>query len=176
MVRPKRVYSPEHKARAIDLCLQAIIFGWSVHKFSKLARLPRVTVLTWLMDDTVFDRYTRAMQIKALALPTMANDIIERVINGKLVRRVETLPDGEIREHVERVFLDPKAAGVAIRHIEFRIQREIKKIYEQSSTKTHNVNFHDMTDSDVDRRIAEHQKKLMAGIKKGPGDAGPVLQ
>lgn len=175
MPRPKRVYTDEFRERAIDLCLQAIIFGWPIPKFAKLARIPRVTVLTWMQDDAVFDRYRRAMEIKALALPTMANDIIRQVIEGKPVRRIERAEDGTIREHVDRIFLDPKAAGVVLRHIEFRIQREIKKIYEQSKTIRHETTpLREMPDNELDRKIEDFMAK--AGMRKGPRDGGPSLQ
>ena len=144
-IRNKPNYPPEFKARAIELCLKAIIAGWSVARFSRHAHLSRVTVLEWLSDDTVFDRYARAMSIKALDFPSQHADIVKMVISGKI---------------------EPKVGQVALRAIEFRMMREIKRIYEPTRTVNHNLgNLAGQPDQEIIERYEQLKEKALAEAK-----------
>lgn len=164
MANRNRSYTPEFKARAIDTCLRAVMFGWSVKRFARISRIPRVTILSWLQeDDATFDTYTRAMKSKALELPAMANDIIKRVIDGRLEWASEMNAEGHIEKTLVRRYIEPKAAAVVLRHIEFRVQREIKHIYEYSRTVNNKTTVEEMSDTEIERRYAELEKKARAG-------------
>ena len=162
MAGRNREYTPEFKSRATELALLAIINNWSVAKFSRFAHIPKATVLSWLMEEPTFDRYTRAMQVKALSLPIMANNIVDHLINGKTVIQWETKDSGQREMMVRKVFPDPKAAAVALRHIEFRIQREIKKIYEPTRKIDHRHRFEDMTDDQIKAKRDELLEKALS--------------
>lgn len=174
MPKKYRSYTPEFKSRAVDLCLQSIVVNnWSLRRFARRSGIPTLTVHTWVMEPDTFERYTQAMKLKALELPLMANDIVAQVIHGKPVRYVEEGANGELVEKVKRVFLEPKAAGVALRHIEFRIQREIKKIYEptKSVSHKHTHKFSEMPDDEVERQFAEMQQKIADSVRKKNPDS-----
>lgn len=170
MARRSKNYPPEIKERAIELCIRSIKLGWSVARFSRMSGIWRTTLLDWLSTDDVFDRYRRAMEQKALEIPMLHMDVIKRVIEGKLVKDPKT---GKVR----REFLDPKAARVAMQGLEFRMMREIKKIYEPTSRHQHD-HKHDL--SDVSDHELEAQKNALIEkeiaarqAKKDPDEDSP---
>lgn len=167
MARRSKNYPAEFRERAISLCLDAIVGGWSVAKFAKLAKIPRITVLSWLQSDMVFDRYKRAMEQKALDFPVIHSDLIKWVIEGRPVRDPKT---GEIKYQP----LDPKAARVAMQGLEFRMMREIKAIYRTETQVNHKHSLEDMSDSEVDAKFEELLARAKAQ-KKDPDDAGPSV-
>lgn len=139
MARGKyKTYSPEWKSRAIELCLHAIKLGWSVARFCRWAGVSRVTMLDWLSDDTNFDRYRRAMETKALDIPALHMSVIDRVISGKI---------------------EPAVAGVALRSLEFRMMREIKRMYEPTQKVEHKHSIASWTDAEID---AEYERLQQA--------------
>lgn len=140
---PGKRYDPEFKSRAIELCLRAIRAEWSIARFARRAGVPKGTMMEWLSEDAVFDRYKRAMEVKALALPDKAIDVVNRIIHGKAVYNAK----GEL---TGREFLDPKAGRVALQHYEFRMMREIKSMYQPSKTVEHKRRLEDLSDEEVD--------------------------
>lgn len=153
MARPKRSYTTEFRQRAIELVLYAIIWGWSVKRFSRIAKIPKVTLLTWLSDDLVFDRYKRAQEIKALDLPSMAMEIVHEMRKGDL---------------------DSAIGSRILKHLEFRMMREIKAIYRTETQVNHKHSLEDMSDSEVDAKFEELLARAKAQ-KKDPDDAGPSV-
>jgi transposase-like protein len=154
-------YPPEFKARAIELCLRAIIAGWSVARFARHSHVPRVTMLEWLADDTVFDRYARAMQVKALDIPAMHADVVRMLIEGTPKRDAEGIPIRDSDGQVVREYMDPKRAGVALRSLEFRMMRELKRIYEPTRTVNHQLGVATMPDSEIVSRYQALKKKAL---------------
>lgn len=162
-------YSPEFKARAIELCLRAITMGWSVARFAKRSGIWKSTMLTWMADDLVFDRYRRAMEIKAVDFPALHADVVQMLIHG--VPKRDKMGEIVFDENgdVVREYMDPKRAGVALRSIEFRMQREIKRIYEPTRTVKHQLGVGAMTDSEVHARYEELKKQALAEAKAEDG-------
>lgn len=138
-----RSYSPEFKERAIKLCLHAIKLGWSVNRFCRWARMSKVTMMDWLSDDQYFDQYRRAMEAKAVDFPALHADVVKRVIEGKI---------------------NPAAAGVALRSIEFRMMREIKRMYEPTKKIEHKHTVQTMSDSEIEARFEELQREQQARL------------
>lgn len=168
---PRRAYNdypPEFKTRAIELCLRAIVMGWSVAKFAKRAGIWKSTMLTWMADDTVFDRYRRAMEIKSVDFPALHADVVRMLIEGVPVRG----PDGHIEKDDKGrpviQHIDAGRAAVALRSIEFRMQRELKRIYEPSQKVTHELgNMATMTDQELTERYERMKQKALAEGGKG---------
>lgn len=153
--RYQRSYTPEFKARVIEVCLRAVKFGWSVQKFAKRAGIPRVTVLDWLSEDGVFEQYRRAMETKALEIPSIHFDVIKKVIRGEI---------------------DAKAGRAAMMGLEFRMMREIKKIYEPSSRHTHDHKhaIEEMSEAELRDRAQEIiNRAIEQRAQKGPDEETP---
>lgn len=161
-----RSYPPEKKARAIEVCLRCIIAGWSVARFARWARIPRVTVLEWLSEDAIFDRYARAMSVKALDIPAMHANVVKMLIEGTPAKKADGTPVLDADGKQVREFMDSKRAGVALRSLEFRMMREIKRIYEPTRTVNHNLgNIATMPDQEVIERYDELKQKALAEAK-----------
>ena len=166
MSRRSKNYDPVTKARAIELCLHALTMGWSVARFARRSGIWRTTLLEWLSDDTVFDRYARAMQIKALEIPAMHANVVKMLIEGvpKTDAKGEPVLDAGGRQ--EREYIDPKRAGVALRSLEFRMMREIKRIYEPTRTVNHNLgNMAGQSDQEIIERYEQLKEKALAEAK-----------
>lgn len=133
-------YTAEYRARAVNVALQAIVFGWSIARVAKLSGIKRVTLLSWLSSDEYFDRYKRAMEAKALDIPSWHLDIVKRVIDGKI---------------------EPAVAGVALRSLEFRMMREIKRIYTPQLDVHAKRQIDDLTDREVVARFEELERKAI---------------
>ena len=126
------------------LYFRALARGWTMRRFSRVSKVPSETLNTWCAEDVYFAQYRRAMEIKALSLPELHSDIVDRLINPK-------------RDVSDR--LDPKAAGVALRAIEFRLMREFKGgVYQTQKTVNHR-DVTDLTDEELDRRTYELTRK-----------------
>lgn len=142
----------ERKAKAIELALMAFAGGWTIAKFCRHSHINKSTMLRWMAEDTVQPRFLKAMQIKALALPDDASEIVNQIITGKI---------------------DPKAGGVALRHLEFRMMREIKAQYQPSRTVNNVTNMSEAPDDVIEQRFNElmerHQKAL-------PGPSGEAQE
>lgn len=150
---PKRTQA-ERKAKAIELLLHAVAGGWTVERFAKISGVHRATLFRWLSEDTIQPRFLRAMQIKALALPDEAMGLV------KLLRRggeFVAMPDPDKPGEFKQVWrpVDPKAIGVALRHIEFRMMREIKAQYQPSRETTIKTSVADMTDAEIEAKYAD---------------------
>lgn len=136
--RHKRSYTAEQKARILDAFFRALALGWSEVRFARLARVPRTTVKAWLLEDGVFARYRRAMEQKALSLPSQCDDIVAKLIKGDM---------------------EPKVAGVALRHLEFRLMREFKGGVYQTQKTINQRQVTDMTDEEINERWEELRRK-----------------
>jgi hypothetical protein len=152
--RPKvKRTAAERKSHAIELCLNALAGGWTIARFCRHSHVHKATMLRWLAEDTVQPRFLKAMQVKALALPDDASEIVRKIIDGTI---------------------DPKAGGVALRHLEFRMMREIKSHYSPHRTVSNTTDMSDAPDDVIDQRFNElmerHQKALPApsGEAQGP--------
>ena len=139
----------ERKAKAIELALMAFAGGWTIARFCRHSHISKSALLRWLAEDTVQPRFLRAMQVKALALPDEASEIVRRIITGQI---------------------DPKAGGVALRHIEFRMMREIKIQYQPSRLVT-NTNTQDLPDDVVDQRFAELMERHLQARQQASEEA-----
>lgn len=139
----------ERKSHAIELILIAIASGWTITRFALHSHVSKGTLLRWMAEDTVVDRFIKAMQAKALALPDEASEIVNRMINGRSVTR---MVDGKPVTTWE--FLDPKAGRAALSHYEFRMMREIKA-YQARSHVAVTTDTGAMTDAQVDAKFEE---------------------
>lgn len=166
-------YTPEQRARAIDLACRAVSRGWSMARFCRRSGVGQGTLLEWLSaDDDAFERYAHAMASKAMLIPDLAMNVVEYVLNGRAVLRPDPDRPGEFVRVVEK--LEPKAAGVVLRHLEFRMQREIKKIYEPTRTVKHKHSLDDMPDQEVERRYNElMERERQAGLLPPPRKEKP---
>ena len=139
-----RAYPPERKERIMALYFRALESGWTLRRFSRVSKVPFATINAWCAEDAYFAQYRRAMEVKALSLPELHSDIVDRLINPK-------------REASER--LEAKVAGVALRAIEFRLMREFKGgVYQTQKTVNHR-DVTDLTDEELDRRTYELTRK-----------------
>lgn len=149
-------YTPEFRSRAVDVALRAIIAGWSIARVARWSKVRRVTLLGWLSSDEYFDRYKRAMEAKALDIPELHTNIVHRVINGTI---------------------EPKAAGVALRSLEFRMMREIKRIYTPQLDVHAKRDIDDLTDREViERYEALKQAALSQAQQQIEGVARDVTE
>lgn len=159
---PKRTQA-ERKAKAIELLLYAVAGGWTVERFAKVSGVHRATLFRWLSEDTIQPRFLRAMQIKALALPDEAMGLVKLLRRGgEFIAVPDPDKPGEFKQQWRPV--DPKAIGVALRHIEFRMMREIKAQYQPSRETTIKTSVADMTDAEIEAKYAE----LMARASGSP--------
>ena len=141
MARPKgsKNYTPERKERILELFFRAMAMDWSTRKFARWSKVPASTINTWLLEDGVFDQYRRAMERKAFSLPQRADDVVNKLLTGKI---------------------EAKVAGVVLRHLEFRLQREFKGgVYQTHKQITHKTDVADMTDDQIEERFAELRAK-----------------
>lgn len=170
---PYSRYTPERRQRAIELACRAVSRGWTMNRFCRVSRVPIGTLLEWIgKDDAVFEQYAQAMATRAMLIPDMAMSVVDRVINGRMVTRPDPDRPGEFVRVVEK--LEPKAAGVVLRHLEFRMQREIKKIYEPTRTVKHKHSLDDMPDQEVERRYNElMERERQAGLLPPPRKEKP---
>lgn len=132
--------TPQQKARLCELCLTALARGRSLASFARLSGVPQATLATWMAEDAYFDRYTRVMEAKALLLPARADDILRRLIGPC----------------TEDEALEAKVAGVALRHLEFRMMREHKgQMYKAQKIVENKPAVQDMTDEEIEARYAD---------------------
>lgn len=153
--RPPKRTPDERKSKAIELCLHAIAGGWTMVRFCKWSKVSRSTMLRWMAEDTVQPRFMMAMQVKALALPDEAMELVKLLIAGGrfVMRQVDGAEPGKFANTWEPV--DPKAIGVALRHYEFRMMREIKALYQPSRTVTTVTDTRTMPDDQLEEKIQE---------------------
>lgn len=145
----------ERKSKAIELCLQAISGGWTLRKFSHWSKVSKASLLRWMAEETVQPRFLAAMQVKALALPDEAMDLVHLLRRGGDYVTVPN-PDKPGEFIVEFRPVDAKAIGVALRHLEFRMMREIKAQYQPGRTVTHQLgDMGQIPDDQVNARFDE---------------------
>lgn len=149
---PKR--SPEErKAKVIELMLLAVAGGWSLRKFSRRSGVSIRTLMRYVAEPTVQPRYLQAMQIKAITLPDEAMELVQILKAGGQVITIPGDAPGTFRQVWQEA--DPKALGVAIRHLEFRMMREIKALYQPTKEVRNITTPSDMPDDQLDNRINE---------------------
>lgn len=151
--KPKR--SPEErKAKIIELLLHAVAGGWSMRKFARRSGVSIRTLLRYVAESTVQPRYLQAMQIKAMTLPDEAMELVQILKAGG---QVITIPDADNPGSFRQVWepADPKAIGVALRHYEFRMMREIKALYQPTKEVRNITTPADLPDEQLDNRINE---------------------
>lgn len=162
------------KSKAIELCLVALAGGWTLRKFALWARIGRGTIIRWMGEETVQDRFHQAMRTKALLLPDEAMEIVHVLRRGGEWRVLTDPTTGKAA--TEWVKADSKALGTALRHIEFRMMREIKHY---RNTRDVNVNLNDMSavpDDKLENRYEElldraQQARQIGGKGSPSGEA-----
>lgn len=148
---PVKRTQAERRSHAIELCLSAIAGGWTLTRFARLSCIHKSTLLRWMAEPLIQPRYLQAMQVKALALPDDAMEVVRKVLSGEI---------------------DPKAGRVALGHYEYRIQREIKALYQPSRTVTNITEPGDIPDEQLNKRVEELvQQELLA--HSGAGIVAP---
>lgn len=162
---PKRVRTPEErKAKAIELLLLAIAGGWSLRKFSRRSGVSIRSLLRWSQEPTVQPRYIAAMQTKAMLLPDEAMEMVKVLREGG---ELQLRPDPDDPTALKFVFVEAnvKALGVALRHMEFRMMREIKVLYQPTRQVEHSItDAQNQTDEKIDARFNELMGKALGGL------------
>lgn len=119
------------------------------------------------------------MEIKAVDFPALHADVVRMLIEGVPVRDREGIPVRDEKTGVvKREYIDAGRAAVALRSIEFRMMRELKRIYEPSQKVTHDLgNMATMTDEELTDRYRALQKRALADRDEGlliEGNARPA--
>lgn len=171
--QPKRTQA-ERKDKAIDLMLQAIAGGWSLRRFSRRSGVSIRSLLRWVQEPAVHPRYIQAMQTKAMLLPDEAMEIVGVLRQGGEVQ-LRPDPDKPKELRFEFVPANTKALGVALRHLEFRMMREIKVLYQPSSVVTNVTDPSQVPDDKLDERINTLVGKYL-GADPGARDPSPSAE
>lgn len=159
--KPKRT-PEERKAKAIELLLLAIAGGWTLRRFARLSGVSHRSIMRWVAEPTVQPRYMVAMQTKAITLPDEAMEIVKVLREGGEVR---LRPDPDNPKNLIYVFekVNVKAMAVALRHIEYRMMRELKALYNPARVVEHVGATADLPDERIDARVGELMDKYMKG-------------
>lgn len=162
---PKRQRTPaERKAKAIELLLEAVSGGWSIRRFSRRSGVSIRSLLRWVQEPTVHPRYIAAMQTKAMLMPDEAMEMVKVLRDGgELMLRPD--PDSPSELRWEFVPVNVKAMGVALRHYEYRMMREIKVLYAPSRQVEHSIaDAQSLPDEKIDARFNELMGKALGGL------------
>lgn len=164
--RIKRTHE-ERKAKAIELCLRAVSGGWTIAKFVHWSGVGKSSMLRWLAEETVQPRFIAAMQVKALALPDEAMELVRQLVaGGKYVMALDA--EGRlVRTWLEFTPTNIKAIAVGLRHYEFRMMREIKALYQPSRTVTNIHEHRTKTDDEIEKEFGEIEARILNAARAG---------